>query len=85
MAYLLFQGSPKYYLTNLVIQDFEQRPRLVTRYAKDMVSGNEVLGRARDKAEVFPRAEIRSSPKILSKPPDIDYCIDTSCIQANGW
>lgn len=43
MAYLLFQGSPKYYLMIDVIQDVEQMPRLVTRYAKDMVAGSGVL------------------------------------------
>ena len=43
MAHWLFQGNPKYYCIVDAIQDFEQMPWLVTRYAKDMAIGDGVL------------------------------------------
>ena len=43
MAYWLFQGNPKYYRIMDGIRDFEQMLWSVTRYAKDMVSGDGVL------------------------------------------
>jgi len=43
MAYWLFQSNPKYYRIMDGIRDFEQMLWSVTRYAKDMVSGDGVL------------------------------------------
>jgi len=45
MAYWLFQGNPKYYRIIDAIRDFEQMPWLVTRYGKEIMPGDGVLGK----------------------------------------
>lgn len=79
MAYWLYQGNPKYYRIIDAIRDFEQMPWLVTRYAKEMASGDGVLiWKSGDKAGIYAIAEIIEAPKLLEKQPDIGYWIDTS-------
>jgi hypothetical protein len=79
MAYWLFQSSPKYYYVLDAIRNFEQMLWLVTRYGKDMApSDGVVVWKSSDKAGISAIAEIVESPKILEKPPDIGYWIDTS-------
>jgi predicted RNA-binding protein with PUA-like domain len=79
MAYWLFQGNPKYYRIMDGIRDFEQMLWSVTRYAKDMVSGDGVLiWVSGEQAGIYAIAEILESPKNVATPPDIGYWIDTS-------
>jgi predicted RNA-binding protein with PUA-like domain len=79
MAYWLFQSNPKYYRIMDGIRDFEQMLWSVTRYAKDIVSGDGVLiWVSGEQAGVYAIAEILESPKNVATPPDIGYWIDTS-------
>lgn len=79
MAYWLFQSNPKYYRIMDGIRDFEQMSWLVTRYAKDMVSGDGVLiWVSGEQAGIYAIAEILESPKNVDTSPDIGYWIDTS-------
>ncbi|MDZ8031405.1 hypothetical protein [Nostoc sp. DedSLP04] len=44
-----------------------------------MASGDRVLiWKSEDKAGIYAIAEIIESPKIITNPPEIGYCIDTS-------
>jgi predicted RNA-binding protein with PUA-like domain len=79
MAYWLFQGNPKYYRILDGIRDFTQMPWLVTRYAKEMQSGDGVLvWMSGANAGVYAIAEIVEAPKRMKDLPDIGYWLDTS-------
>jgi hypothetical protein len=86
VANWLFQGNPKYYRIVDAIQDFEQMPWLVTRYAKDMAIGDGVLiWIAGAKSGIYAKvlrtlryAEIVEPPKVWESRPDIGYWIETS-------
>lgn len=79
MAHWLFQGNPKYYRIVDAIQDFEQMPWLVTRYAKDMAIGDGVLiWMSGAKAGVYAIAEIVEAPRVWESRPDIGYWVETS-------
>ncbi|WP_201769180.1 EVE domain-containing protein [Aphanizomenon flos-aquae] len=79
MAYWLFQGNPKYYRIMDGIRNFKQMLWSVTRYAKDMVSGDGVLiWVSGEQAGIYAIAEILESPKNVATLPDIGYWIDTS-------
>ncbi|MFM7383566.1 MAG: EVE domain-containing protein, partial [Microcystaceae cyanobacterium] len=74
MAYWLFQGNPKYYRLLEAIQAMDTMPWLVTRYAKEMQTGDGVLvWMAGPDAGIYAIAEIQEPPKILSELPDRDY------------
>jgi hypothetical protein len=45
MAYWLFKGNPKYYRIIDGVRDFQQRPWVVTRYGKDILLCDGVLGK----------------------------------------
>jgi predicted RNA-binding protein with PUA-like domain len=61
------------------IRDFEQMSWLVTRYTKDIVSGDGVLiWVSGEQAGIYAIAEIIESPKNVATPADIGYWIDTS-------
>ncbi len=78
MAHWLFQGNPKYYLIVDAIQDFEQMPWLVTRYAKDMAICDGVLIWMSGKnAGIYAISEIVEVPRTRESRPDIDYWIET--------
>lgn len=79
MAYWLFQGNPKYYRVLDAIRDFGEMPWLVTRYAKEMKVGDEVLiWLAGADAGIYAMGQIQNEPQILKKIPDLDYWVDPS-------
>ncbi len=79
MAYWLFQGNPKYYRVIDGIRDFEQMPWLVTRYAKDIASGDGVLIWVSGKeAGIYALAEVTEPAQVLSQLPDRKYWTNAS-------
>lgn len=75
--YWLFQGNPRYYKVVEAIQDFEQLPWTVTRYAKEMQLGEGVLvWMSGADAGIYAIARIISQPGIMVKPPDIGYWLE---------
>lgn len=79
MAYWLFQGNPKYYRVLDGIRDFEQMPWLVTRYGKDIASGDGVLvWVSGKKAGIYAIAEVTEPAQVRESLPDRKYWTDAS-------
>lgn len=79
MFHWLFQGNPKYYCVLDGIRDFEQMPWLVTRYGKDIASGDGVLVWVSGKeAGIYAIAEVTESARLFDKLPDAKYWVDTN-------
>jgi predicted RNA-binding protein with PUA-like domain len=77
MAYWLFQGNPKYYRVLDGIRDFEQMPWLVTRYGKDIATGDGVLVWVSGKeAGIYAIAQVTEPPQVITKLPDRKYWAD---------
>ncbi|MFZ9736399.1 MAG: EVE domain-containing protein [Prochlorotrichaceae cyanobacterium] len=75
--YWLFQGNPRYYKVLDAIQDFEQLPWTVTRYAKEMKVGEGVLiWMSGSEAGIYAIATMVSLPEIIAKPPDMAYWLE---------
>jgi predicted RNA-binding protein with PUA-like domain len=79
MAYWLFQGNPQYYRILDAIQELEELPWLVTRYAKDIVPGDDVIIWISGKqAGIYAIAEVIEPPQFLTQVPDKKYWLDST-------
>jgi len=66
MAYWLFQGNPKYYRVAEAIRDLNEMTWIVTRYARDIVAGNEALIWASGKdGGIYAMAEVTQPPQVI--------------------
>lgn len=77
MAYWLFQSNPKYYRILDAIQDLEQMPWLVNRFANQMSVGDGVLiWISGQDSGIYAMAKILEVPQGINNFPDEDYWID---------
>lgn len=75
----LFQGNPKYYRVVEAIHDFAEMPWPVTRYAKLITPGDQVLvWICGTQAGIYALAEVTTEPELMPHPPDLQYWIDKS-------
>jgi EVE domain len=73
MAFWLFQANPKYSKILEVIRQLDGIYWLVTRYDKEITSGDQVLiWIAGKQAGVYAIAEVSREPQFMDEPPDID-------------
>lgn len=77
MAYWLFQSNPKYYRILDAIQDLEQMPWLVNRFANQMSVGDGVLiWISGQDSGIYAIAKILELPQAINNFPDEDYWLD---------
>jgi len=68
MAYWLFQGNPKYYRVAEAIRDLNEMTWIVTRYARDIVAGDEALIWASGKdGGIYAMAEVTQPPRVIAE------------------
>lgn len=73
MVSWLFQANPKYSQILEAIQKLDRIYWLVTRYNKEIATGDQVLiWIAGKQAGIYALAEILEAPQFMDEPPDID-------------
>ncbi|MDB9491929.1 EVE domain-containing protein [Dolichospermum circinale CS-534/05] len=79
MAYWLFQGNPKYYRVLDAIEQLEEIPWLVTRYAKDIAAGDGVIiWLSGSQGGIYATAEVIEPAQLLTEIPDKKYWVDST-------
>ncbi len=73
MVFWLFQANPKYSQILEAIQKLDGIYWLVTRYTKEIATGDQVLiWIAGKQAGIYALAEVSVAPQFMDLPPDID-------------